>query len=133
MLTILTLLIIANKVSINGTAKITIGKNKEINVIFLKPSKDKKPIINPIINAPLSPRKIVAGWKLKNKKPSNAPINKLQIIMINTFPCNIAMKPMVVKPIAAHDAKPSKPSIKFIAFVIATIHIIVIGILKIPK
>lgn len=103
-------------------------------MIFLKPSKDKKPIINPIINAPLSPKKIVAGWKLKNKKPSNAPISKLQIIMINTFPCNIAMKPMVVKPITdTPDAKPSKPSIKFIAFVIATIHIIVIGILKIPK
>ena len=54
--------------------------------------------------------------------------------MINTFPCNIAMKPMVVKPITdTPDAKPFKPSIKFIAFVIATIHIIVIGILKIPK
>ena len=42
-------------------AKITIGKNNEINVMFLKPSKDRKPMINPISSAPLSPKKILAG------------------------------------------------------------------------
>ena len=64
MLPFLTRRIMANNVSINGTAKITIGKNKAIIVIFLNPNKDKNPIINPIINAPLSPRNIFAGWKL---------------------------------------------------------------------
>lgn len=56
--------IIANKVSMNGTAKITIGKNNAIIVIFLNPSKERNPMINPIIKAPLSPKNILAGWKL---------------------------------------------------------------------
>ena len=36
------------------------GKNNEINVMFLKPSKDRKPMINPISSAPI-PKKILAG------------------------------------------------------------------------
>ena len=56
--------IIAKIVSINGTAKITIGKNNAINVMFLKPSNETNPIIKPIIRAPLSPRNILAGCEL---------------------------------------------------------------------
>lgn len=48
--------------------------------------------------------------------------------------CKIAMNPIVMSPIAeTPDAKPSSPSIKLIAFVIATIQITVIGILRNPK
>ncbi len=44
--------------------------------------------------------------------------------------CKIAMNPIVMSPIAeTPDAEPSSPSIKLIAFVIATIQITVIGIL----
>ncbi len=47
--------------------------------------------------------------------------------------CKIAMNPIVMSPIAeTPDAKPSSPSIKLIAFVIATIQITVIGILRNP-
>jgi UDP-N-acetylmuramyl pentapeptide phosphotransferase/UDP-N-acetylglucosamine-1-phosphate transferase len=38
--------LIANKVSMNGTARITIGKNNAIIVIFLNPSKERNPMIN---------------------------------------------------------------------------------------
>ena len=52
-------------------------------------------------------------------------------MMIKILACKIAINPMVIKPIAeTPDAKPSNPSIKLIAFVIATIQIIVIGMLK---
>ena len=53
---------------------------------------------------------------------------------MNMFACKIAINPIVISPIAeTPDANPSNPSIKFIAFVIATIQITVIGILKNPK
>ena len=102
--------------------------------MFLNPSNDRKPTINPTNSAPLSPKKIFAGWKLKNKNPKSAPINTLHIIIINILACNIAIKPIVISAIIeTPDARPSNPSIKFIAFVMATIQMTVIGIPNIPK
>ena len=55
-------------------------------------------------------------------------------MIINTLACKIAIKAIVIRPIAdTPEASPSKPSIKLIALVIATIQIMVIGILNIPK
>ena len=54
--------------------------------------------------------------------------------MINMLACNMAIKPIVANAIAeTPDARPSRPSIKLMALVIATIQIIVIGTLKIQK
>ena len=66
------LLIIANKVSSIGIAKIDTGTKNEINAGPLNSSKVIIPIINPI-NVAQSPANILAGWKLCNKNPNVDP------------------------------------------------------------
>ena len=62
------------------------------------------------------------------------PNSTQHIIIIKIFACKIAINPIVINPIAeTPDAKPSRPSIRLMAFVIATIQITVIGILKIQN
>ena len=83
---------------------------------------------NPKKLEPVSPIKVFAGLKLKGKNPTNEPARAVISKM------EIKGEPLSVKIISSekHDItpipadKPSNPSIKFTAFVIPTIQIIVI-------
>lgn len=89
---------------------------------------------NPIKLDPVSPIKVFAGLKLYGKKPTIPPANAvINIIAINGDPFNANTinndkQEINVTP----DDKPSKPSIKFIAFVIPTIQHTVIIYEKTP-
>ena len=83
--------------------------------------------INPKKFAPVSPIKVFAGAKLNGKNPNNAPINAvINIIAIkgDAFNAKIINKDIQEINVIPDDS-PSNPSVKFIAFVTATIHIIV--------
>ncbi|MNW62914.1 hypothetical protein D3C74_410710 [compost metagenome] len=72
--------------------------------------------------------KILAGWKLKNRKPIILPSNTRHIKAIIMLPIRkdiTAMVPMAIPDTPA--ARPSRPSIKLIALVTPTIHKIVSG------
>ena len=51
---------------------ITTGINKVMNVTFFNPLSENTAIMNPINSEPVSPKKILAGWKLCGKKPTKA-------------------------------------------------------------
>ncbi|MNV39588.1 hypothetical protein D3C71_1311730 [compost metagenome] len=77
---------------------------------------------------PVSPIKILAGWKLKNRKPTMLPSRSRQISATMTFPIKKAIVAIVA--IAIPDtpaASPSNPSIRLTAFVTPTIQKIVSG------
>jgi len=84
--------------------------------------------------APVSPIKIFAGLKLKIRKPNVLAKRIDPIITTNGLGIKIAIMEMVINAMEETPAaKPSNPSIKLIAFVIPTIHKIVIGILRKPN
>ena len=124
-----TLLIIAHNVSNIGTASTIIGSTITTAVYVLAtPKIDIIDSVNPKKFEPVSPINVFAGAKLNGKNPTNAPardaINNIEIIgepfnknIINSDIAEITDIP---------DDKPSKPSIKLIAFVIPTTHKIVI-------
>ncbi len=123
-------LTIANAVSKSGTPKIITGTINDVKVTFLKPNKEIIAIIKPRNMEPVSPRKILAGWKLYSKKPSVDP----SIIKLKTtskpsvLPIIKAIIPIVKKKIELTPAaKPSKPSIILIELTIAIIKRRVMG------
>ena len=93
--------------------------------------------MKPINKDPVSPKYILAGWKLYGKNPINAATNVNIIIDIKvlvTFKKKYPVTALVDKAIIATPvANPSNPSIKLTALVIAKIHISVIGKLNHPK
>jgi len=108
-----------------------------INVAFFKPYKEKTEIIKPINNDPVSPRKMLAGWKLYGKKPIKAATRvniRIGTYVLVTVKKKKPVIALVVRAIIETPvAKPSRPSRRFTAFVMATIQIIVIGMLSQPK
>ena len=79
-------------------------------------------IINPKNNAPQSPRKIEAGWKLCIKNPEAEPASNNDNAAISGLPKCKLFKEIVTNTIIEIPAhKPSNPSIKFNAFVIPII------------
>ena len=95
--------------------------NKEPSLRLLPRSKSE----------PVSPIKTFAGCKLNIKNPSVAPITILPNTEISACPCII---PMIVKQVTiialTLEERPSIPSVKFIAFVVASITTIAKGIYK---
>src|SRR5699024_7433585 len=53
-----------NAISMKGTARMMIGKNRDMSVMFLKPISETTASTKPRSIAPLSPRNIDAAWKL---------------------------------------------------------------------
>ncbi len=126
---------IANVVSRIGTPKIIIGTIKEKTATFLNsPITASELIIYPKNKDPVSPIKIFAGLKLYFRNPSVLPsIIKPSKATVG-FPIEIASPENVSKTMEdTPAAKPSKPSIRLIALVIATIHRIVSGMAKYPN
>lgn len=84
---------------------------------------------NPKKFEPVSPINVLAGLKLNGKnptiEPANAVINNIAISGDDGFKINIINKEKQEISVIPDD-NPSKPSIKFMAFVIPTIHPIVI-------
>ena len=81
---------------------------------------DAPTIIPPKNSEPVSPIKILAGCKLKNKKPRDEPINiaprKLVATLSNlTAPKQTSSTPTVSTQV---EARPSTPSVRFTEFTI---------------
>ncbi|MNP19343.1 hypothetical protein D3C76_1118650 [compost metagenome] len=105
------------------------GVRNDTMATCLKPKRDNIARQKPRNNAPESPIKILAGWKLKYRKPKMLPSSNRHSNTTIVFPIMKAITAIV--PIAIADtpaASPSKPSIKLMAFVTPTIHKIVKGI-----
>src|ERR1700675_2438226 len=84
--------------------------------------------INPMNKLPQSPRKMVAGLKLKRRNPRIAPANTIVSSDRDDDPLKIATKKTIkVEKSAEPAARPSSPSIKLNAFVIPITHRIVMG------
>src|SRR5437773_8428225 len=84
--------------------------------------------MNPMKRLPQSPRKIVAGLKLKRRKPRMAPANAKVISETSGEPPRSATTNTTkVENSAEPAASPSRPSIRLNAFVIASTHSIVSG------
>ena len=118
------LLKIASTVSKIGIANIVIGITNDVRVATLKPRRAIIDIINPKKRLPESPINIFAGGKLKTKKPRVLPnmikdkiISKPPILFKTIAIILIVKKYILLIP----PASPSNPSIKLIAFEIATI------------
>ena len=122
------LLTIAHKVSKIGSAKTIIGAIITIAVyVFATPKIEITASANPIKFDPTSPIKVLAGLKLYGKNPTIAPASAvINTIAINgdSLSENIIKSDMQEISVIPDD-KPSSPSIKFIAFVMPTIHPIV--------
>ena len=82
----------------------------------------------------MSPMKILAGLRLYGIKPMHAPASAAIVMAIGMLPVSNATASMVI---AAMDetptASPSRPSIRFTAFVMPTIQIIVAGTARMPR
>ncbi len=118
----------ANPVSRIGTARINNGNadgplpGRSVTQI------ERSAITYPKNMLPESPMKIEAWGRLNNQKPSVTPTNTKIKMSREYWPCHKQSIPkhanaIITKPLA----KPSKPSIKLIAFITPTIHKIVIG------
>ena len=91
-------------------------------------------MVRPRKRLPQSPINILAGLKLKNKKPVKAPKRESIMIVITGRPrykVSIAITPQAAAQIPA--ARPSRPSMKFTALVIPIIQKIVSGQENHPK
>ena len=83
---------------------------------------------------PVSPMKMLAGFKLNGIKPTQAPASTASKIAIGTSPISSDTASMVMQAIAeTPTARPSKPSMRLTALVMATIQIIVIGMASAPN
>ena len=124
----ISLLTIADKVSNIGSPNTIIGNTiTKAVAVFAIPNIDTIYNVYPIKFVPMSPIKVFAGLKLNGKKPDKDPTNAVIIIIAisgDPFNANIISNDMH-EIIDIPVDKPSNPSIKFIAFVIPTIHIIV--------
>ena len=118
----------ANTVSRSGTARINNGSKdgplSERSVTQIERSAS----IYPKNMLPESPMKIEARGRLNAQKPSVTPIKTIIRRSREYWPCHQQSVPKHTNAIIAKPpAKPSKPSIKLIAFITPTIHKIVIG------
>ena len=104
-----------------------IGMIKLKNATFLNnPSIDTTAIEYPRNNAPVSPIKILDGWKLKKRKPKELPIKIThKATTINLKSVTAIMSMLIKAIIETPAASPSKPSIKLIALEAAKIQKIV--------
>ena len=113
-----------------GIASKHIGTSKVVKVTFLNPKRAIIEIIYPRNILPESPINIFAGLKLWHKKPKVAP-NMMKVIIASRS--KVCIQPTITIPIVikyideSPAAKPSKPSIKLIQLIMATINKIVIG------
>ena len=120
----ITLLIIAKEVSNIGNARTNKGAIIIIAVyVFATPSIEITESTKPIKFEPVSPINVLAGLKLKGKKPRSEPARAVARIIEITgdeFNININIK-QIAEINETPDERPSNPSNKFIAFVIPTI------------
>ena len=128
------LLPIAQRVSKIGTPKIRIGTiMATTRVVFKTPMVAAVARTKPKSSEPESPRNILAGEKLYLKKASEAEARANNNIAAPIWWVLKATKNKVIEEIAVTPvAKPSSPSIKFIALVTPTTQIKVRGIAKLP-
>mgnify|MGYP000171840441 CR=1 FL=1 len=114
--------IITESVSNTGIIAIT---NNIIGIFKYNANPDITPPSN---NEPVSPINTLAGCKLNTKNPKVAPITALPNIdtsgTLNVIP--IITKHVIISELTLDD-KPSIPSVKFIAFVVASITTIANG------
>jgi hypothetical protein len=126
---------IDKNVSMIGSPSANIGINMANPVgAFVELFRDNIASINPSNKLPESPRNILAGLKLYLRNPSREPTNKIVILAVARSPRKIAIGAIVnAAIIATPDASPSRPSIRFRAFVIPIIHNSVNGKSNIPN
>ncbi len=89
---------------------------------------------NPMNIDPVSPMKMVAGWKLWNRNPSSAPASvpvKSSIIGSAWTNARRAVVITAIRPMP--PASPSRPSMRFIAFTTPAIQSIVNGAPRMPS
>ena len=124
----ISLLIIAHTVSKIGNPKTIKGKTITAAVYVLaEPNIEITAKENPKKFEPVSPKNVFAGVKLNGKNPTKAPAKAvINTTDINAEPFNTNITISEIADITAiPEDNPSKPSIKFIAFVTITIHAIV--------
>src|SRR5208283_5899998 len=115
---------IDNKVSKIGKPNETTGMATATKVgAFCSPARASALSMNPMKRLPESPRKIVAGLKLKRRKPRMAPAS---VTLINEpsqeWLTSAQTKKTIVENSAEPAAKPSRPSMRLKALVTATTH-----------
>ena len=112
-----------------GRPKETIGiATATIVGAFCDPARASAANMNPMNRLPESPKKMVAGWKLKRRKPNVAPANAIVRKAISGFgTMRDITKTTMVEKSAEPAASPSNPSIRLNAFVISSTHNIVSG------
>src|ERR1700721_1076974 len=120
---------IDSKVSRIGNPKETTGMATATKVgAFCAPARASALKTNPMKRLPQSPRKMVAGLKLKRRNPRIAPAKTIVSNDRDDDPLKIATtKTIKVEKSAEPAASPSSPSIKLNAFVIPITHRIVMG------
>ena len=95
---------------------------------------DTVPSIKPRKVEPVSPMKILAGLRLKGRKPTQAPTRAAVMTAISRSPMSRAMTSMVKAPmVLTPSARPSRPSMRFTELVTATIQMTVMGTAQMPK
>ena len=83
---------------------------------------------------PVSPIKMDAGFRLYGMNPTQAPASAARMTAISVSPINSATASIVIEAMdETPTARPSRPSIRLTAFVMATIHRIVIGMDSAPR
>ena len=88
----------------------------------------------PSANEPVSPINTFAGYELNPKNPKQAPAVAAASIATSEFDidtANSTKKHDTIK--VTPDASPSSPSVKFTAFTVPIMNIIINGIYHIPK
>ena len=105
-----------------GTPAASTGTKSETSIaVRALPKSEMMPSMKPSVNAPESPMKMLAGWKLKRRKPTQAPSKMTASIaaasaLVTTHSTKMVMAEMEVMP----AARPSRPSIKLMTLAKAT-------------
>ena len=125
---------ITNEVSSSGTNSTTSGKpTATAAAVFSTPITETDASTNPIVIEPASPMNTRAGWKLRRRKPMQAPASAATTSAGCTRPSESASTQNVPDEIAPMPAaRPSMPSMKLRTFISPTIQTIVSGYCNTP-
>jgi hypothetical protein len=113
---------------------INIGVTNEVTATCFNSKTEMDASKKPMNKEPESPKNILAGFELKNKKPQSVPAKMIaKIDTITLSKLSETIKKVNAEIAAKPEDNPSRPSIRLNAFVIATIQITVNGIDRKPK
>ena len=112
----------AARVSMMGTPATMSGMSSDVSAaVLLTESSDTVPSAKPRVRAPESPRKMLAGWKLKRRKARQEPKSAIESAAASVRPAKMEKLNIVMLAIAEMPvASPSRPSMRLMMFAKAT-------------